>query len=61
MYIVAKESILDVRMLDLTVGLHIIPTRELLPANGALMTLGSMDIGMMPSIRYDLVAAHTSI
>jgi len=61
MYIVAKESILDVRMLDLTVRLHIVPASEFLPANGALMTLRSMDIGMVPAIGHDLVATNASV
>lgn len=61
MYIVAEEPILDVRMLDLAVGLHVVPARELLPAHRALVALRPMDVGVVPAIRHDLVAAHTTV
>lgn len=61
MYIMTEEAILDVRMLDLAMGLHVVAPRELLPAHGTLVTLGPMDVGVVPAIRDDLVAAYTAI
>lgn len=61
MYIMAEEAILDVRMLDLAMGLHVVPPGELLTTHGTLMTLGSVDIGVVPAIRHDLIATDTTI
>lgn len=50
MYIVAEEAILNVRMLDFAVGLHVVPPGELLPANRTLVALGPVDIGVVPAV-----------
>lgn len=61
MYIMAEETILDIRMLDLAMGLHIVATRELLATDGALVALRPMDVGVMPAVRHDLVAADAAV
>lgn len=61
MYIMAKESVFNVGMLDFAVGLHIVASCKFLTAHGTFMALGPMYIGMMPTIRYSLVATNAAI
>lgn len=61
MYIMTEETIFNVGVFYFTVGFHIVSTRKLLPADRTLMTLRPMNVGVMPTIRHDLVAADAAI
>lgn len=56
-----EETIFYVGMLNLTMGFHVISTREFLSADRTLMTLGSVDVGVMPTIRNDFITTDTTI
>ena len=57
----AEVAVLDVGMLDLAMGFHVVAPRELLAADRALVTLGPMDVGVMPAVRDDFIATDTAI
>lgn len=60
-HVLAEKSILDVRVLDLAVRLHVVASRELLAAHRALVALRSMDVRMVPAIRDRFVAADAPV
>lgn len=61
MYVVTKEAIFYLRVLYLAVSFHIVTPRELLPTDGTLVTLRSVDVGVMPAVGDRLVATHASV
>lgn len=60
-HVLAEIAILDVRMFDLAMGLHVVASRELLAAHRTLVALRPMDVGMVPAIRNGLVAADATV
>lgn len=48
-------------MFDLAVGLHVVAAGKLLAADGALVALGPVDVGVVPAVRHRLVAADAAV
>ena len=48
-------------MLYLTVGLHIIAPGKLLPTDGTRVTLGPVNVGVVPAIGHGFVAIYATI
>lgn len=60
-HVLTEEPVLNVRVLDLAVGLHVVASRELLAAHRTLVALRPMDVGVMPAIRDGLVTADATV
>lgn len=61
MNVVTEVSVFNVGMFNFAMGLHVVATREFLATYRTFMALGPMDVGMMPSIRYSLMATDATI
>lgn len=61
MNVVAEEAVFDVGVLDFAVRLHVVASREFLPANRTLVALGTVDVGVVPAIGHRFVAADATV
>lgn len=60
-HVVTKITIFNISMFDFAMRFHIISSCEFLTAHRTFMALWPMYVGMMPSIRYSLVATNAPI